>query len=161
MSDVERFLAKVDRSGGEEGCWLWTGYRNNEGYGRCTVRGRKYLAHRRAYELLRGPVPVGLVVRHTCDNPPCCNPAHLRVGTHAENSADRSNRKRCGFGCGGLSDSVVLQIRGLAGLISHAKIGALVGCSREAVSQILAGRRRSAAGDKAVTQRAERWVEAA
>lgn len=52
------------------------------------------LAHRLALALSRGPVPADALVIHGCDNPPCCNPAHLRLGTHADNAADRRDRRR-------------------------------------------------------------------
>jgi predicted DNA-binding protein (UPF0251 family) len=76
-------------------CWLWTGYRNAGGYGRLRHQGRLWLAHRVAWTLTQGPIPDGLDVLHQCDVPACCNPAHLWVGTDADNSADRERKGRC------------------------------------------------------------------
>lgn len=79
---ADRFWARVQRG---DGCWLWTGARNEFGYGRVSIRSRVYKAHRVAWYLARGPVPDGIDVLHSCDNPPCCNPAHLHLGTHRQN----------------------------------------------------------------------------
>ncbi len=75
------------------GCWEWTRYRLPSGYGRIHIDGRMENAHRASYEEFVGPIPVGLHVLHACDNPPCINPAHLRVGTNAENVRDREARR--------------------------------------------------------------------
>lgn len=93
MSLVDRFWSKVDRRGPDE-CWEWTRARNELGYGRFRFRGCLYYAHRMAWELVNGPVPEALEVCHTCDNPPCCNPAHLFVGTHADNLGDMATKGR-------------------------------------------------------------------
>lgn len=90
-----RFWRKVDQSGGPDACWPWMGARKPKGYGNfCTVRTppKTVLAHRYAYEQTHGPIPEGLVLRHRCDNPPCCNPAHLLPGTGAENTQDAIER---------------------------------------------------------------------
>lgn len=76
-----------------EGCWEWPGYRVS-GYGRTTYRGLGWPAHKLAYHFAKGPVPRGLVVRHTCDNRPCCNPSHLVLGTLKKNAADMWERGR-------------------------------------------------------------------
>lgn len=88
----ERLAAKLASEGD---CLVFTGHRNEHGYG--VIRsddGRTMLAHRAAYAVLVGPIPPGMHVLHSCDNPPCCNPQHLRVGTHEDNMRDRDVRGR-------------------------------------------------------------------
>lgn len=92
--DTERFFVKVDRTD-PEGCWLWQAATDRDGYGLFKLAGRKWRAHRVA-ALLDGRDPRGKVVRHTCDNPSCVNPAHLKVGTQKENMRDRTRRGRNG-----------------------------------------------------------------
>jgi hypothetical protein len=82
------FWNRVDRSTGEDECWLWTGSRNGEGYGAVKVNGSRFPAHRMALALTTGYCPPQLVACHRCDNPPCCNPAHLFWGTVYDNRHD-------------------------------------------------------------------------
>ena len=90
-----RFWAKVDRRGLDE-CWPWTGGATKAGYGRFKVGDKLECPHRIAYTLEYGQIPEGksLVIMHTCDNPACCNPRHLRLGTYRENSIDMVRKGR-------------------------------------------------------------------
>src|SRR5687767_6700752 len=87
-----RFWEKVDQSGGPETCWPWLGAIQTRspgghgGYGYFFRLNKVRYAHRRALELTLGrSLEPGEIALHTCDNPPCCNPAHLRAGTQLDN----------------------------------------------------------------------------
>lgn len=83
---VTRFWSKVDRSGGANACWLWSGStKKTKGYGQTSAHGWTYRAHRVSYELSVGPVPKGLVLDHLCRVRSCVNPAHLETVTNREN----------------------------------------------------------------------------
>lgn len=63
-------------------------------YGEISYRGTNWATHRLMYRLAHGTIPDGMLVMHTCDNPPCCNPAHLRLGTHLENMRECREKDR-------------------------------------------------------------------
>lgn len=88
------FWAKVDKSSGPDACWPWTGAVNGDGYGMVRRRGWPGSAHRAASWLTAGDLPNDVCVLHRCDNPPCCNPAHLFRGTNVANTADRNQKGR-------------------------------------------------------------------
>lgn len=84
---ANRLLAHVDWSDARR-CWLWKGATIG-GYGSLKIAGRRYYAHRLAYETWIGILPAGILVRHRCDNRACINPFHLLPGEHFDNARDR------------------------------------------------------------------------
>lgn len=75
-------------------CWVWRGTVRSDGYGTKKIKQKQSLTHRLAWEWANGPIPAGMFVCHRCDNPPCCNPQHLYLGTHIDNMADMVAKRR-------------------------------------------------------------------
>jgi hypothetical protein len=99
---IEAFWSKVAKT---DGCWLYTGFRKWDGYGwlcrKVNGKPRWLTAHRYAWTITHGEPPAGMHILHKCDNPPCCNPDHLRLGTHQENMADAKAKGRTNAGMPG------------------------------------------------------------
>ena len=107
LPDEVRFWALVDKQGPTQPhmrsrCWVWTAYRNAQGYGRFTATSYLWrttlglttrLAHRLSWFIAHGALPPGLIC-HRCDNPCCVRPSHLRKGTHASNVQDKMQKGR-------------------------------------------------------------------
>lgn len=74
----------------DKGCWEWQGSRKPppRHYGMTSYHGKPWMTHRLTYFLTKGEIPKGMLVMHSCDNPPCCNPDHLSLGTHLHNMSD-------------------------------------------------------------------------
>ncbi len=78
----------------ETGCWEYTGCRDRSGYGRIWHFDNTIMAHRASWIVHNGPIPDNLFVLHTCDNPPCCKPEHLHLGTADDNTKEMFKRGR-------------------------------------------------------------------
>lgn len=90
-SRLELILSRAQPA--ESGCWEWDGA-TVKGYGHSHYERKHYYAHVAMWEEFNGPVPDGLLVRHRCDNPLCCNPDHLLIGTALDNTRDMIERGR-------------------------------------------------------------------
>ncbi|MDT7808991.1 MAG: hypothetical protein QOJ70_2804 [Acidobacteriota bacterium] len=149
LIQVNRFWRKVDRSGGPEACWLWTGFVRENGYGIIGIKGKEYKAHRVSYFIEHGRIDNGRLVLHYCDVRACVNPAHLFSGTPKDNSQDavkkRRNTKLYGEqnGKAKLTRAAVLSIRRMCkrGGIYQKTIAKQFGVSEATVSYIVNGGR--------------------
>lgn len=139
----ERLLRHVALA--PNGCWLWTGAKNNKGYGQIGNCGKIVLAHRVSFELHKGESIVGMQILHKCDTPACINPDHLFAGNAVENMKDMHSKGRGQHGSGHrwakLADSDVAEIRRISAGMTHKHIAERYGVSRSAITQILSGKR--------------------
>lgn len=141
---VERFEEKFIPEP-MSGCWLWTAALFHDGYGQFYYKGKNSRANRVSYDMNIGPVPPESVVRHTCDNPPCVNPDHLRLGTVLDNNRDAVERGRHATGersgltnlCG--SDVIEIRRRYESGETQDS-IAVLYGITQGSVGYIVRGK---------------------
>lgn len=88
---AHRFWEKVVKT---ESCWLWMGAKNRCGYGQLTYQKKHITAHRASLMIHGVEIPAGMMVCHSCDNPPCVNPQHLWIGTNSDNQKDSVRKGR-------------------------------------------------------------------
>jgi len=142
--DSARFWDKVDRRGPDE-CWEWQGYRDVYGYGSFSVWPSRVSASRFAFEDTFGVLAADEVARHRCDNPPCCNPAHLERGSIIENNRDKTLRGRNAKGeRHGMARYTVDQVREVKKLLRQGKlrreITVATGVGADTITTIATGR---------------------
>jgi hypothetical protein len=143
----ERFWEKVDIRAEDE-CWPWTASKNRDnGYGRIKFEGKYVLAHRIAYSLAYGPIPPGMEVCHSCDNPGCVSKFHLFLGTRLDNVRDMIEKGRGVFlsggkhGCAKLKQSQVDEIHQLykTGRYHQTQLAGMFGVGQPHISRIVRG----------------------
>lgn len=142
-----RFWEKVDVRSIDE-CWEWRGSRHHKwGYGHFRLNGKVESAHRVSWQMMNGDIPDGLVVCHNCDNPPCCNPKHLFLGTIADNNLDkkikgRQDEKGEKNGRAVLKSENIVYIRKQRKLgVSGAELGRMFNVTKENIYDICSGKR--------------------
>ena len=126
-------------------CWEWQGYKGTGGYGQVSFNGKRTTAHRVAWELSQGSISDGLVVCHHCDNPACVNPAHLFLGTPADNLGDARQKGRWRAPAGEqqgqakLTNEQVIAIRRRygAGDVTQKQLAPFYGITASSVSRII------------------------
>ena len=110
---IVRFFENINYPGNDDDCWTWKGYCNKAGYGIFNWN-RHIKAHRFVYECYNGSISTDIFVCHTCDNPPCCNPNHLKLGTDMDNKQDMVQKNRQAFGTANgmskLNDEIIIEI---------------------------------------------------
>ena len=124
-------------------CLEWTGATQKGGYAGVSIGGQNYLLHRLVWESVNGPIPDGLVIRHKCNNPPCLNIGHLRLGTQADNIQDRDESGHTTKGqdhyLAVLTNEDVLTIIGLKGVEKGTVVAKYFGVTKNTIYSIWRG----------------------
>ena len=151
--DIARFWGNVEINGNN--CWLWTKSGDKNGYGKMVINRRRQneqalKAHRISWYIHNGPIPNGLLICHHCDNPPCCNPEHLFLASHAGNAQDmwdknrhpRPDMKGERNPRAKLTEEDVLAIRSryAVGGVTHKTLGTVYGVHQSVIQHAITGR---------------------
>ena len=140
---IARFMAHVLKV--PEGCWEWTASKNSDGYGQFKFEHNMLKAHRISYRIYEGPITPGLSIAHSCDNPGCVNPKHLKMVTHQVNMDDREAKGRGHNKAGEANGRSILtadDVRAIRKLYPEGKhtqreIGSMFGISHVVVSKVV------------------------
>ncbi len=137
----QKLQSNLSNHGEEDQCWEYQGYLDEWGYGSIKREGKTHRAHRYVYSKLTGEDITDKVLRHTCDNPACCNPKHLIPGTHDDNVQDRVEKGRSAVGVDNgrtkLTEEIVLDIRaGKYDTMSNPQVARLFGVDPKSIYQI-------------------------
>jgi DNA-binding CsgD family transcriptional regulator len=146
LTDKERFLNKIRIT--VSGCWEWKGASSPKGYGKFRYNGTTYQAHRVSYELFVAPLIDGLVIMHSCDNPGCVNPEHLRQGTKVENMQDCISKGRFSMGEAHSKYSDEQVKFAVESLLTQKEVAGILGCTQSYVSELRRGVKRNYLGLK-------------
>lgn len=149
QKSIDNFWRKVDKTSHSGGCWLFTGHLDKNGYGDLHYRKTHIQAHRLAWKLTHSE-PGELDVLHKCNNPQCCNPGHLYLGTDHDNARDRCTTGKQTRGervKGGrdhlgakLKEDQVREIRRLTGKVTQTSLAEKYGVTQSAIGAIQKGR---------------------
>lgn len=138
-ADPERLWSKIDRSG--SGCHPWLACRSAQGYGRLSVGKRSVFAHLIVLAILKGQPRINQIGLHSCDNPPCCNPDHLRWGSYRRNTAEaiRRGQRTRGWDTK-IDDETADLIRSLYPSQTQQQLAKRFGVTQPTISNIVSGR---------------------
>jgi len=144
---IKFFWSKVDIKESINECWDWTGAKSPNGYGNVRINGLYQKAHRIAWSLANFDIPRGYQVMHLCDNPSCCNPNHLVIGTAVNNFCDMLIKNRQQFAKNKavgernlnakLTDSIVRAIRSEYPKKNQYELADIYGVTQTAISSII------------------------
>ncbi len=146
LPQIQRFWRNVKREAGAESCWNYQLSTNKDGYGHGYFDGKVTDAHRIAWALYKGQISDGLQVLHKCDNPACCNPDHLFLGTHLDNMRDKAIKGRArplkgeNSNFHKLTDANVLFIRSNQNSFTGKKFSEMFSVTEGAISKVLNGK---------------------
>ena len=141
-SSKEYLMSKIQIDK-KTGCWNWKGSRHKQGYGTKAFAGKRIKTHRLFYEIFIGKIPERICVCHKCDNPPCCNPDHLFIGTYKDNMQDMIKKNRSNFLVGekckraSFKNEDILEIRRLYPSVTQAELARRYKRSEGAIASII------------------------
>ncbi|TSA41005.1 MAG: HNH endonuclease [Verrucomicrobiales bacterium] len=136
QEQIDSFWSRVKKT---DDCWIFSGGKKGRGYGQHRFQGQSQSAHRVSFQLCKGEIPKGILVCHTCDNPPCVNPDHLFLGTGKDNAQDmlkkgRENKEKGSKRyCSKLTEETCLQLKRLLPSMTDVQLSKRFGISRMAV----------------------------